>query len=281
MKKFIITIFTFLITIFTCILCTSFCLKDIVVNTLSKDVVKKEISSNITQVIQELYDDVSYETLETIETNIGNSDKVTKITEKYFDNIVDSIINDDNGSIPDTKEEILELINENQGILEENEITITDDQKEMLVDKLTSDGKIDRVYRNVVTSVRKNLSSSEIKLVSLYDKMVTNTFRWIVSSIIVILILLIALIKKTYYRWTYNLGVSFALSGIILSLALPLVVDTVSIDLTEKLIGKASNININAIINYGYICFGLCALSIIIYIIGNKISRYNDKKYNY
>lgn len=280
MKKFIIIVLTFLITVFTCVLCTSFCLKEIVVNTLSKDIVKKEITSNVTRAIEELYEDVSYETLETIETNIGNSDKVTEITEKYFDNIVNSIINDDNESVPDTKEEILELINENQDILEENEITITDDQKEMLVDKLANDGKIEKVYQNVVTSVRKNLSSSEIKLVSLYDKMITNTFRWIISSIIIILILLIALIKKTYYRWTYNFGVSLALSGIILSLALPLVVDTVSIDLTEKLIGKASSINVNAIINCGYICFGLCAISIITYIIGNKITRYNDKKYD-
>ena len=80
--------------------------------------------------------------------------------------------------------------------------------------------------------------------------------------------MLIAFMKKTYYRWTYNLSVSFLLDGLLLTLIFPSVI-----------IKDLKNINLIAIINSGYIRFVICALLVIIYIIGNKITRYNDRKY--
>ncbi len=281
MKKtfnFLITIFIFILI---CLLCVSFCTKEIIINTLSKEVVKKEISSKVTYYVKEFYDDIDYDTLEKLETSIGNNENIDKITEKYFDNITDSIIKDSDIKLPNTNDELLELINQNEYILEENGIEITNEEKKQIIDELTNDGKLDKIYENVVTSIKDDISDEEKDVIMLYNKMTSNTFRWIVLSIIILLVLLQAVIKKSLYRWTYNLAVSFALSGIVLSFLLPFLMDTISIDLTEKILGKAANINVNSIINAGYICLGLSAILIIIYLVGNKITNYNKRKEDY
>lgn len=281
MKKFITIILTLLITFFTCVLCFSFCVKDMIIDTLAKDVVKKEISSIVIDAIEKNHDNINYEVMNEIETNVGNSYEMTIITEKYLDGIVESIMEDEEIIVPSTTDDIINLINENESVLAEAGVEITSLDKDKISDFLISDGRLDKVYKNVVRQMKNNLSNKEVMLVNVYDKINTNTFRWMVLSIIILIILIIALIKKSYYRWLYDLGVSFALSGIILALAIPLLSGFISKIISDKIIMASIKINFNPLINTGYLCFVLCALSIVIYLIGNKLTRYTNSKYDY
>lgn len=281
MKKIFIALLTLLITLLICLLSISFCIKDIIVDTLSKEVVSLEIKEKVTDEIKKEYADIDYDTLSKVGDFIQTSSEVYNITDKYFDNIIESVISGDDVDVPKTKEEILNLINENEGILTNNGIEVSDLKKEKIASELSDGGKLDKIYKNVRNSVKKNLSSKEVKLVELYDKITKPLFRWIIISIILIATILIAVLKRTYYRWTLNLGVSFLLSGIILALLAPLVLDDLSYNITLKVIGKSSSININSLTNIGYGCLGVCALLIIIYIIGNKIIGYKERLENY
>ena len=281
MKKIITIILTLLITFFTCVLCFSFCVKDMIIDTLKKDVVKKEISSIVIDAIEKNHDNINYEAMNEIEANVGNSYEVTIITEKYLDGIVKSIMEDEEIIVPSTTDDIINLINENESVLAEAGVEITSLDKDKISDFLISDGRLDKVYKNVVRQMKNNLSNKEIMFVNVYDKITTNTFRWMVLSIIILIILIIALIKKSYYRWLYNLGVSFVLSGIILALVIPLLSGFISKIISDKIIMASIKINFNPLINTGYLCFVLCALSIVIYLIGNKLTRYTNSKYDY
>lgn len=281
MKKIFIALLTLLITLLICLLSISFCIKDIIVDTLSKEVVSLEIKEKVTDEIKKEYADIDYDTLSKVGDFIQTSSEVYNITDKYFDNIIESVISGDDVDVPKTKEEILNLINENEGILTDNGIEVSDLKKEKIASELSDGGKLDKIYKNVRNSVKKNLSSKEVKLVKLYDKITKPLFRWIIISIILIATILIAVLKRTYYRWTLNLGVSFLLSGIILALLAPLVLDDLSYNITLKVIGKSSSININSLTNIGYGCLGVCALLIIIYFIGNKITGYKERLENY
>lgn len=281
MRKFITIILTLLITFFTCILCFSFCVKDMIIDTLKKDVVKKEISSIVIDAIEKNHDNINYEVMNEIETNVRNSYEMTIITEKYLDGIVKSIMEDEEIIVPSTTDDIINLINENESVLAEAGVEITSLDKDKISDFLISDGRLDRVYKNVVRQIRNSLSNKEVMLVNVYDKITTNTFRWMVLSIIILIILIIALIKKSYYRWLYDLGVSFVLSGIILALVIPLLSGFISKIISDKIIMASIKINFNPLINTGYLCFVLCALSIVIYLIGNKLTRYTNSKYDY
>lgn len=281
MKKLLTFILTIIISVLICILCISFSIKEVVVNTLSKEVVKKEISSYVTNAVKEINETIDYETLDEIETNIGNSEEIDKITEKYFNNIVDAVINDKDITLPNTKEEIISLINQNERILEENNIELTDDQKDKIAEVLTTDGRIDKIYKNVSNKMINNMSEREVNMVKTYDKFTSSSFRLGIIGIIIILTVLIALVKKTYYRWTFNLAVSCAIAGALIALLLPFTVETIMLNLTEKFIGSTATINLNGIVNLGYICFAICAVFIVIYIVGNKITNYSERKRNY
>ena len=281
MKKIITIILTLLITFFTCVLCFSFCVKDMIIDTLAKDVVKKEISSIVIDAIEKNHDNINYEVMNEIEANVGNSYEMTIITEKYLDGIVKSIMKDEEIIVPSTTDDIINLINENESVLAEAGVEITSLDKDKIFDFLIGDGRLDNVYKNVVRQMKNNLSNKEVMLVNVYDKITTNTFRWMVLSIIILIILIIALIKKSYYRWLYDLGVSFVLSGIILALVIPLLSGFISKIISDKIIMASIKINFNPLINTGYLCFVLCALSIVIYLIGNKLTRYTNSKYDY
>lgn len=281
MKKIITIILTLLIAFFTCVLCFSFCVKDMIIDTLKKDVVKKEISSIVIDAIEKNHDNINYEVMNEIEANVGNSYEMTIITEKYLDGIVKSIMEDEEIIVPSTTDDIINLINENESVLAEAGVEITSLDKDKISDFLISDGRLDKVYKNVVRQMKNNLSNKEVMLVNVYDKITTNTFRWMVLSIIILIILIIALIKKSYYRWLYDLGVSFVLSGIILALVIPLLSGFISKIISDKIIMASIKINFNPLINTGYLCFVLCALSIVIYLIGNKLTRYTNSKYDY
>ena len=215
MKKIFIALLTLIITALICLLSVSFCIKDIIVDTLSKEVVSLEIKEKVTSEIKKEYTDIDYDTLSKVGDSIQTSSEVYNITDKYFDNIIESVIKGDDVDVPKTKEEILNLINENEGILTRNG---SDSKKEEIASELSDGGKLDKIYKNVRNSVKKNLSTKEIELVKMYDRMTKPLFRWIIISIILIATILIAVLKKTYYRWTLNLGVSFLLSGIVLAL---------------------------------------------------------------
>ena len=276
MRKIFIALLTLIITALICLLSVSFCIKDIIVDTLSKEVVSLEIKEKVTSEIKKEYTDIDYDTLSKVGDSIQTSSELYNITNKYFDNIIESVIKGDDVDVPKTKEEILNLINENEDILTRNGIEVSDSKKEEIASELSDGGKLDKIYKNVRNSVKKNLSTKEIELVKMYDRMTKPLFRWIIISIILIATILIAVLKKTYYRWTLNLGVSFLLSGIVLALLTPLITDDLSYRITEKVIGKASNINVNALTNIGYGFLAICALLIIIYVVGNKSDLYTN-----
>ena len=279
MKKVINFLITLVIAFLIFILCISFTINDVVINTLSKEVVSSEISDEFVAQIEDEYE-INYEALDEIKENINNSSEINELTEKYFNNIIDSVVNDTEVRMPETKDDILALIDENEYILEENDIELTDKQKDKIANELTEDGKLSKVYQNVTQNIKEKLSKENVNLIKTYDNITKPAFRWIVLVAIVILTLILAVIKNTYYRWTYNLAVSSFISGVLLAFLFPFVLDSVEMDLTTKILGNASTININPIVNAGYICLCVCTLFAVIYIVGNKITRYNDRKYD-
>lgn len=280
MKKFIHFLITIVISVLIIVLCFSFTLNEVVVNTLSKEVVSSKISDEVIDQLEDELNDINYEVSDELKESISNSSVITEITEKYLDGIVSAIINDDDVSLPNTQEDILKIINENESILKENGINLNDEQKQTIASKLSQDERVSAVYESAVQSIKSELSSSEVTLINAYDSVTKPMFRWIIATVIIILILILAVSKSTFYRWTYNFAVSLFISAVFLSLLFPFITDSVEASLTTDILGKASSINVNPIINYGYGCFCLCAFMVIIYIVGNKITRRGGSKYD-
>jgi hypothetical protein len=281
MKRFLLVLLSFLISVLILALCVSYGIKSVVVNIISDNIIKGEITSNVIEEIKDTYSNVSYDLLEEIEINTKNSDEVNKITQKYLGGILDSLSGKDEIEVPNTKEELLTIIEDNEKILKENGIDFTDEQKDHITSELVESGVIDEVYKKLFDELKDNMSDNEEKLVSTYVFIQSNTFRMICFSSIFILLLIIALLKRSFYRWSVNLGISFVISGLLIIFLLPIMVNELGDIFASKLIGQNLSTNINNIVNYGYVCVMLSALFIVIYIIGNKVTRYNERKNDY
>ena len=281
MKRFLLVLLSFLISVIILALCVSYGIKSVVVNIISDNIIKGEITSNVIEEIKDTYSNVSYDLLEEIEINTKNSDEVNKITQKYLDGILDSLSGKGEIEVPNTKEELLTIIEDNEKILEENGIDFTDEQKDHITNELVESGVIDEVYKKLSDELKDNMSDDEEKLVSTYVFIQSNTFRMLCFSSIFILLLIIALLKRSFYRWSVNLGISLVISGLLIILLLPIMVNGLGDIFASKLMDQDLSININNIVNYGYVCVMLSALFIIIYIIGNKVTRYNERKNDY
>lgn len=281
MKRFLLVLLSFLISVIILALCVSYGIKSVVVNIISDNIIKGEITSNVIEEIKDTYSNVSYDLLEEIEINTKNSDEVNKITQKYLDGILDSLSGKGEIEVPNTKEELLTIIEDNEKILEENGIDFTDEQKDHITSELVESGVIDEVYKKLSDELKDNMSDDEEKLVSTYVFIQSNTFRMLCFSSIFILLLIIALLKRSFYRWSVNLGISLVISGLLIILLLPIMVNGLGDIFASKLMDQDLSININNIVNYGYVCVMLSALFIIIYIIGNKVTRYNERKNDY
>ena len=279
MKKVFCIILTIFISILISLFCISYGIKDACVNTISNAIVKREITSKIVLSVKNIYYDVSYETLEDIEDEVSNNVSINELTSKYFEEIVDSIINNREIESPDTKKELLSLLEDNENVLEKHGIEVSEDQKQKIIDEIVESNIVNDVYKKVSTIIKKNLNENQKKAVNMYKIVISKNFRLILISLIIISLILLILLKKSAYKFSINLGIAGVLSGIFITFILPIITNMISNELTSKLIGESALININKLINYGYLCFIFASIFIIIYFIGNKIVSYNNEKY--
>ena len=272
MRKFLKFILTFVLFVLITILCLSFSLKEVVIDTLSKEVVSGKIVEEVTDLIRNYVGD-DYSTLHKLEENIKNSDAIYNITNEYIDSITKDVISNNDIKNIDANKYIEKIIDENKEVLEENGVHITKDNLEKIKEELDNN-KLDNIYVNVVNNVKNNITKEEKGFIRMYNKFITPSFRFIIFICIIITIILIAFIKKTYYRWMYNLSIALILSGIILSFVSSLVTDFIKGLISYKT-SLITNINLNSIVSFGYICFLLSFLFIIIYFICLKIENKN------
>lgn len=227
--------------------------------------------------IKNNYNDVSYDILEEIENAIGNNLAINKITAKYFDEIINSVTLNKKANIPNTKEELLSLIDENEYILKKHGIEVSDVEKEKVIDEIINKNSINDIYEKVTIIINKNLSDEQKIVANTYKIIISNNFRIICYLLIAVLIILIMTIKKSFYKFSINLSVSLFLSGIIITFVTPILINMISDNITNKLIGETASINITKITNLGYLSFALASLFMLIYILLNKvISSYQN-----
>ncbi len=277
MKKFISFILTILISIIIFLLCVSYGIKDACINTISSSLVKAEVTSKIILSIKKNYNNVSYEILEEIENSIGNNPSINSITAKYFDEIINSVTTDNEINVPDTKEELISLINENEYVLKKYSIEFTREEKEKVIDEIINKNQVNEVYEKVVKIINKNLSKEQKLAASLYKTIISREFRYICFSLIILFVILIIITKKSIYKVSINLAISELISGVSITCFMPFLLNTISNKFTNKLIGESVNINITKLTNLGYLSFAIAALFIIIYFIGNKLTNsYKD-----
>lgn len=265
---------TLLIAIFTILATTIY-----VDKTINEDVLgtylKDSISSQLTDNIEEQYPKLTGEKYEQLEEKIKNNESLNSFIEKYKDQIMNDMTGEDvNPEDVDLKEDIKQLLLENKEYVEQaTGVEISDEEYEAAIDEAFDREDPNIVYSQIIKDTKQTLSEDDKNLIKGYQFITSNQFIMILSIAAVVVTLLIALLKKPYYKWIVNLGIAGFVSGILISI-----------------IGVGITLMINMIINTNEITFSISSvpmlitaaimivISIILFILNAVLDNHKEKK---
>jgi len=279
MKAFLRGIFTTWLTFLLIGLGLVLSLKGILVDT-ADTFIKKEITNNVVKTIENYNDEkISEEVITKVKDTIENNKEVKKIVNTHFDKIVTTLSDKEVNINIDVTEELNSIIDAVEQILKDNGVTITEAQKQKLLNSVSTD-EVNYLVNEVVTEAKQSITPETKVVLDAYNFLTGQTLRLIIIALIGITLLLIALLKKSIYKWLSNFGVAAIISGTVVGILLPLLVNTI---LDTFLKDSNMTISIKSLNNYGYILIALGVISIILKIVismvitGNKIGKKLDR----
>ena len=265
---------TLLIAIFTILATTIY-----VDKTINEDILgtylKDSISSQLTDNIEEQYPELTGEEYEQLEEKIKNNESLNSFIEKYKDQIMNDMTGEDvDPEDVDLKEDIKQLLLENKEYVEQaTGVEISDEEYEAAIDEAFDREDPNIVYSQIIKDTKQTLSEDDKNIIKGYQYITSNQFIMILSIAAVVVTLLIALLKKPYYKWIVNLGIAGFVSGILISI-----------------IGVGITLMINMIINTNEITFSISSvpmlitaaimivISIILFILNAVLDNHKEKK---
>lgn len=222
LKSIITSFLTLILTILISLLIVSITFKDLLIEDILYEGFKSTIINKDYKEKNTTLDDIITEdgviTDNDFVNEILESPEIKELVNKYLDKIITTIA-DENISIDELNEfnlnqDMINYIKENKEVLSEKTgIEITDEMIEEASEKLEEiDTK--KIVKQTVVNVRNNLSPQEKQLLKAYNFITSSALKIYLIIGIVIILLLIAIIKKSLYKWIRNLSNAMTLAGI-------------------------------------------------------------------
>lgn len=234
LKKTLIGILNILLINLIIVMVISLNLKSIITDGIIKETIKQQVTANTYQ------EELPKVTTDDERVNkILESEGVQELVNKYLDITINGIIDEDNIDEIELEKDMLNFLRENKEVLEnEMGIEITDEMIAKTEEQMESK-ELSRVFKQTISNT-SNTIPEEVKVVLKgYNFLISLKFRIIALVLILIDILLIAIIQKSFYQWLKSLGVSLIISGVSI-LIMSLTVSTIVTSLSEL-----TNFNVN------------------------------------
>lgn len=266
MKKILIRLLTIWIILLLFIFGIVLNMKVVLLNTMNQ-LIKKELENNIINIIKQKNLEEENQIKEELKKSFENNDSIKNIMNTYLDTIVDMINNDTKTNI-NIKSDIENLIETSQNILQEYGITLTEKEKNEIL-SVVSSNEINDLLNEEITNIKKDIPKEIKTFFKVYEILTSTTFKICIGVLLVVSLLFIGLLKKSYYKWLSNLGEASLITGLFLAILFPICLNYIVMQLT---IENAITIPIISIKNYGYACFAFGIIEIILTIVISKIA---------
>lgn len=176
--------------------------------------------------------DLTEEEQQALEEEFENNESLQEFVNKYKDQILKDINSSEvNKEDINFEEDVRQLLLDNKELIEKTTgKTLTDEEYEELIDKELEKENLNIAYEQIVSGAKQGLNEDEQQVLQGYQTLTSEEFIIITSIISVIAIIIIALLKKPYYKWIVNLSIAGIVSALLISLvasALALVINTV------------------------------------------------------
>ncbi len=240
MKKFLNILLTVIMVGVTIILCVNLSIRTMSTKTVTNAVVVQEASTGIKEILNSTFPDVSNETIDKVEDVIKNNDTLNNVTGDLLDQITESI---NNGSEVKTDEILSQLSDALDKSIPEIEEAIGKEIPQEQIDKIqTKLADEDSTLQNKIKSTVEKIQTATPgtkQFIKTYSTL-SDTFTRVVCIIsLIVIIVLLGVINKSYFKWTLCSGISSLSSGIIIGLFLPLVVNAMEFTIGMRVLGMS------------------------------------------
>ena len=216
---------TFIRGILTTVLVFTFTLIPTVIyteKTVNQDLLggyaKEALTDQLSVALHQGTTDLTEEQIKEIEDKLQKDESIKKIADKIGDRIIKDISKENVEDI-NLEEDIRNLLVENKDILGEAVgQEITEETIDQAIEEVSKEQDLNEQYKEIIEKTRNELPAESKIMIDSYNNMTSNEFIIILSVISVVAIIIIALLKKPYYKWIVNIGIAGIISALFISL---------------------------------------------------------------
>ena len=190
-------------------------IKETIKTEVLKDSIKQELSVEDNAAVEELLDDP----------------ETQRLIEKYMDKTINVLAGNESIDTIEVKEDIINYLKENKETISKISGEELTDAKINELEKELEKEDIDQKLKQSMNNTKNEMPSIANDIIEVYSYFNSNEFRFILVISIVICIILIALLQKSFYKWIKTLAESVIVNGvlaIVVSLVVMFIVTTVS-----------------------------------------------------
>lgn len=270
MKKIIKVFLSFILVLLMLFLTISFNLNKVIVDGVIKEIIITKISAkkvNNPNISEEVINTLPLPDYLKDSEDINKlleDERVQEIINKYIDITLDNLTSEEIKNI-DIESDIINYINENKELIEE--ITGKEVTNEMIEDtkKVIEESNLNETIEETIVSTKESISTEEKIVLKGYKEIISTKTRIITISLILLCLLLIALIDKSFYKWIKTGSICTIISGILVLLMgfiLKIIVTSIL---------PLPSFNVSYLYKSGLIQLIIGSIILIIYIVLNKI----------
>lgn len=215
-KKILIGLLIFILIDLIAALAISFNIKSIIIDGVIKETIKQQVTANeynensytiSEEQIKEITDDERIQ-------EILNSQEVQDLLEKYLDTTINGLIDESTLDEVELEKDMLEFLKENKQVLKDKVgVEITDEMIDQVAEQ--SEGKdLTRAYKDSIRNSSRTMTTTEKTVLKGYNYIISNSFRILIIVLMIIDLLLIAILQKSFYKWIKSMSHSMIISGI-------------------------------------------------------------------
>lgn len=280
MKKFLNVFLTIIMVCVIIVLCINLSIRKMSAKTVADAIVIQEVSGKVREVLNESFPDVSNENIDKVEDVIKGNDALDNITGEFLDQVTYTINNDKEIETTGILEGITDVIDKSIPELEEAiGKKISQEQIDKIKTKLTNkDSLLQNKIKNTVEKIQTSASKTK-QIIKTYDILSNNLTKIICIIGIIIIVVLLGVINKSYFKWTLFSGIGLLVSGILLGLFLPLAVNAMEFTIGMRILGMSIDIPVDSLWMSGLICGGIGIILLVIYMVLNRKYPTYDRHY--
>lgn len=280
MKKVINVFLTIIMACVVVLLVISLSIRTISTKTISNAFFEEEVSNNMKEVLANTFPDVSSENIDVLENVIKDNEAINEVANDLLNHISDSISSGNKVDSETILNEISVAIDRNVPVIEEAlGKDIPEEQIKEIQSKLTDENSNLKNQIDQTVDKIENMNSSAKQVIKTYDALNNNITKILCIVSLAVIIVLLGIINKSFFKWLLFLGISLIVSGAIVGMIVPMIVNVVEVAIGQRLLGTTIDIAVNSLNMAGIICAVIGIVLIIVYAILNRRYRTYDRQY--